>query len=335
MNSSIFNFEQLSSACISARRNPALVFSTLAAFLFTLICCSLILQNINNEPGSRLANINPGEVKVLILGNSQLAGINPAKGALNLSLAGSDYTVQYEILQQNAPNFRNMRLLVLGFDNIPLRTPAIDRMNGDYRELTRLEIPWYAIPQISLAERIKYLLLYNRMFKPMAVGPKLDLARLRAIREKARTPPAVPVGQQSGPDTIRPGFYLAPSQGLKKIRDYMSSLEIHNNYEENLSAFHEIIAYCSRNDIDVILVRPPATSEFRSGRSVQWQEELKKILADVRGRYPERTIAFWDADEAAAYDLGLFSDPNHLSPAGKAIYSDYLRAKLASYSDQE
>ena len=338
MNLSIFNSKQLSVIRLELWNGWPTIFTIILGCFLTIISCSFLLQKINGTTTSQLNVITKDEVKVLILGNSQLGKIiNPNKKILNLSLGGSDFSVQYEMLRHNAPKFKNLHLLILGFDNIPLRTPAVDRMRGDYRSITKMGVPWYSIPDITILDRLTYLLSYNQFMTPLLNGPKFDINRIRKLLswlEQKKTTidtPSVKSKVNLEPDIIRHGFYTAPSQGAKKIQDYMRALEKENNYDSNLAALYKIINYCIGNNIDIILLRTPTTFDFMNGRSNQWKEELQSILSSIKNIYPDQSMPFLDADQLETYDLKYFEDPNHLSEEGKNYYSKYLNAKLEPY----
>lgn len=332
MNLSIFSSEHLIALRHFFVPHRYRLYITVFASLLTVTLCSLGLQTIGYIPASRLDNIALDKVTVLILGNSQLNGLlADDERMLNLALGGSDYTIQFRILRNVAPRLKNLRFVMLGFDNIPLRTPAIARMKGDYRSLAQSGIPWYDIPEISPTEKLTHLLLNNRWTRPFISGPKLDgehiLSSLRGEPVDAHDPePVRPVNP--GADVVREGFYLAPAQGQKKISDYLSALNEGNSLTPNLLALQNITDYCRTENLGLILLRPPTTGEFIAGRSQQWNDELAGLLSDLRARHPRHPLPFWDANEDEIYGLEYFDDPNHLSAEGKRRYSGFLMSKL-------
>ncbi len=332
MNLSIFNFDNLSITRRFLGQHVREISLLVIVFVLTTATCILLLLEINQQTGSRLDNVYADKVQTLVLGNSQLEGLVVSdQRILNLALAGSDYSIQYQILRHALPQLKNINTLVLGFDNIPLRTPAISRMRGDFSSLTRVGVPWYAIPETPLLDRIKFMVMYNRWTRPLFVGPRFEADRLLSwLDDSARQPVNRPNSQNesSGPDQIRPGFYLAPAQGTKKIEDYIHALDTDNNLETNLIALDQIVDFCSDHKIKLILLRPPTTLEFRAGRSQEWQDELSRLYQHIADSQSEIDIPFWDADQTDPYNIELFDDPNHLSSVGKQRFSSYVLSRL-------
>lgn len=335
MNLSIFNFDNLRITRrflgLHVREFGLLVF----VFVLTTAACILLLLQINQQTGSRLDNVNADKVQVLVLGNSQLEGLVVSdQRILNLALAGSDYSIQHQILRHALPRLKNITTLVLGFDNIPLRTPAISRMQGDFSSLSRVGVPWYDIPEIAFIDKLKFMVKFNQWTRPILVGPRFEADRLLSWLDGSVHQPVKGLNTQnesSEPDQIRPGFYLAPAQGTRKIEDYIRALERENNLETNLVALNQVVDFCSANKIKLILLRPPTTLEFREGRSQEWRNELSRLYQHLVDRHPEMDISFWDADQTDGYEIELFDDPNHLSPAGKQTFSSYILSKLEPF----
>ncbi len=332
MSLSIFNFDNLNITRRFLGQYVREISLLVFVFVLTTAICILLLLQINQQTGSRLDNVYADKIQTLVLGNSQLEGlVAEDQRVLNLALAGSDYSIQYQILRYVMPRLKNINTVVLGFDNIPLRTPAIARMRGDFSSLSHMGVPWYAIPETSLLDRLKFMVIYNRWARPLLVGPRFEADRLLSwLDDSAHQPVNRPNSQNesSGPDQIRPGFYLAPAQGTKKIEDYIRALDTDNNLDTNLIALDQIVDFCSDHKIKLILLRPPTTLEFRAGRSQEWQDELSLVYQHIADRHPEMDIPFWDADQAAAYVIELFDDPNHLSSTGKQRFSSYILSRL-------
>lgn len=307
-----------------------------ACAVLIVLISSAVLNSINDRPRSQI-NF---DAEVLVLGNSQLLGVigeSTADRVHNAAVAGSDYSIQYAILKGLVARMPRLKLLVIGFDNIPLRTPAISNMNGDFRKVVVQGVQWMDIPEISLGEKLQYLFRHNRLLEPLVFGPKLDLDRIESLLTSANTGSTTEIAETDfeflPAEAVRPGFEYSPSEGREKMQSYFSNLETNSHLDANRRAFMEIVRLCHVHDIRVILVITPTTQQFRNARSAQWNQELSRIYWESEAKYPETAMPVWDINESETYPVSLFMDPNHLTSAGLQRYNRELDAVLIEQLD--
>lgn len=273
-----------------------------------------------------------GQEEALLLGNSQYLGVNPAefKGKLlNRSLAGSDYAIQLALLESLAPDMPHLRVLLLGFDNLPLHVAGIKSRKGDYADLFAAGMKWYHLPDISPFDKVKAGLSYSKLLKRGLVGPKFDFSWFNSIFSLSKAEAATIEASAKGadPTKVHAGFSVAPADGKKKMDYYVSTSLVDSNFFENVRAFKDIYTYCKEHKIELILLRSPTSQAFLSARPKAWNNELAQVLQSLRVEPGQLMVQIWDNDDGS-FDIGSFDDPNHLNPPGFSAYSHLLGLKF-------
>lgn len=343
MNSSMLSFEVWNELLHLPLRRQAWHLALLGGAFGLVVQCSLFLQWLNPEEWyiSRSRSHYPN-VEVLFLGNSQLLNINGSRlthPSLNAALAGSDYSIQLALLQALAPRMPNLRLVVLGLDNVPLQTCGVRNRKGDFKQLIQAGIPWWSIPDTTPLERFVYFLSYSHLLRPLLVGPKLDIDRLQqytpfrdaSLEAKSGTPgpqetKAPP--EPSLPSRVRPGFSCAPVEGARKMDIYKHLRQESNNLAGNRKAFESIIRYCAVHGFQPVLVRAPTTVAFWENRPKDWERELADLIAAAENEF-KGNVPVWDEEHSGAYPLEVFDDPNHLDrDSGGALFTLRLNERI-------
>jgi len=283
--------------------------------------------------------------EVVVLGNSQFQSLDADNFAMPtkiMGLPGSGFSIQAAVFLTHAPRMPNLKLLLLGFCNVPLLMPDIANREGDFQDISVWGVPWYRIPCISFIDALIYRISYDPWLKPLLVGPNFDIdapiwKRLPGLPQaSAESQAALPANSiDNGVDVtkIEPGFTVPPNGGAQKMGQYLIHLRGSGQRSENIAALYRIIDYCAEHGIEVALLRAPTTYEFWSSRTKGWNDELASLYKDLRARAPRLALPIWDAEHTEVYPDHWFFDPNHMRPEALARYAAYLNERIEAHFD--
>ena len=85
---------------------------------------------------------------------------------MTFATAGSDYAVQYVLMQSVVARMPRLRYVLVGMDEISLHIAALYWRKGDYRDLTDRGVPWWHLPEITWHEKMEYAVRYH----PLAIA---------------------------------------------------------------------------------------------------------------------------------------------------------------------
>ncbi|HIA47324.1 MAG TPA: hypothetical protein EYN96_04980, partial [Candidatus Hydrogenedentes bacterium] len=331
----IFSFDKLRAAMRLPLRKH-LWHAWLAITLIAIMTCasSVISTFDTSTPPTYRHHDNLEQKEIVLLGDSQLASIResalvfPAK---NMAGGGTAYPIQYALLKHFGPQMPKLRTVLIGYNNIMLRNPDIDRRKGDYRTILALGLPWYDIP-VSWRERIEYAISYQDYFKPLLVGPRPAIKHLEEWSflkkaDAAEKESNVEARASLNVYEVNTVFSYAPVNGSGKVRGYMNGYSDDEIDRKNRQAFFGILKYCSENNIEAVLLRNPTTQGYRGARSEAWNQALVDLLAEARTKFPGLPLPVWDAERTEYFPLELFSDPNHMWADGNARFADYINLR--------
>ena len=346
MNSSIFSSKPLRRWLGLPPRTHAWNALLVLGALALLAAASKIAADADPSiarPKISLDGIEAAEVAVL--GNSQFRSIKESqlsRDAIVFGIPGSGFSIQSAVFLANAPRMPKLKLLLIGFCNVPLRTPDMANRNGDYEDITAWGVPWYRLPLIGFFDRLIYRISYDPLLRPLFVGPNFDieapmwsglpgLPQAAAETHDAATAPA----DSNGVDAtkIEPGFTMPPNAGAEKMTQYVIRLRGSEQRTENIDALYRIVDYCAERGIEVALLRSPTTYEFWSSRTTGWNDELVSLYKELRARAPRLALPIWDAEHTEAYPNHWFYDPNHMRPEALARYAAYLNERIEAHFD--
>ena len=368
LSSSIFNFDRIRAITRLSWRRHLWHGLVLLMFAGTFWGSSLVLRNV--APGK---TVKPrkfpdlDKVEVVILGDSQFGGLRGdqfTSPTLNLSLGGSALEIQAATLRYYAPRMPRLRVVLLDFDDISLRKDDVGNRKGDYSEYMQiLCLPWHALP-ISMYVKMKTALRYAKTFKPVLVGPKIDLKSFSAFMSKIRSaklgarlnlPNFISVAMAAEPVTPpndlsivnvakldpRPELYTTDvfhrfkhyaqpvAGGSRKMHGYVRSFP-DGYFPKNLQALFDIVDYCDRHNLNLIFIRPLTTRAFYGARPKQWNQDLLDLLKTCRDR-SSQPIPVWDYGYYKTFPLEYFYDPNHPRRQGHARFAHWLSDRLSQY----
>ncbi len=336
MTLSIFSFDKVRAAIRLPLRTHLwhcwLILTLVGLMMWASIALS---KRDTSSPLARRSYPNLEQKEIALIGDSQMASIREntlAFPAKNFSGGGTAYPIQCALLKHFAPQMPKLRTVLIGFNNILLRNPDIERRKGDYRTIVALGLPWYRIPA-SWRDRIEYFISYQYYLKPLLVGPR------PAIRDLAEWPflKKIHAAEQISNEEARASldvfqvntiFTYAPIGGAGKVRGYMNLYNDEKTEQINRRAFFGILDYCSKNGLETVLLRNPTTQGYRAARSQEWDQALVDLLVESRAKFPSLSLPVWDAERTEYFPLELFSDPNHMWPDGTALFADYISARL-------
>lgn len=340
MNLSIFNFEQVLAIWQSPRRIKGWALFLLAGMFGCVFLCSSFLAVVFNDAPLKALKLPSPDTEVLLLGNSQYRGIVSAPFSRpfhNAALPGSDYVIQEAIFNAHLRHAPNLKVVLLGFDNIPLRVTGISNRKGDFSDILDCGVPWHEIPDVPLAERLEFGISYYPWLKPLLIGPKLDMDAVESLLfdpvDAATLPPLTPP-DNFDPSKAIPPFTASPGSGAKKMGYYTKHLARQNNLDKNHAALLRIVETCRDRGLQLILLRGPTTKEFRETRSAAWDQELDQLYQDIAEAYGGNNPPLWNDDQNEDFPIYLFDDPNHLNAQGFLRYSQLLNMHLEKMSAQ-
>ncbi len=280
---------------------------------------------------SRLA-----DAQVMVLGNSQIAGVDERAivfPAISFAQGGTGIRAHNALLHEMAPRMPKLRVVLLGFDNIPLRVRDIEERKTDFRDLAALGIPWYEVPA-RWRDRVRFCVRSSPPLRNIFYGDRPALQNLLRWPIFSKAEAATVAGAANAAPaedsvfTPKRGYILAPVQGQSKMTSYLRALQDEATYRKGLAAFFDILTYCAEHRLRVVLVRTPTTPAFSGNRSAVWDAELIAVLNKARGMFPELPLPVWDAERALGVPLEQFNDPNHLNHDGLAVFTNFLNARL-------
>jgi len=303
-----------------------------AGFALTFVCAALWLrQAFPSRPLQFTANCTEEKTEALILGDSQLTAILPKNldvPVQNRALPGSDYEIQNLIFQAMLPKMPELKVLVLGFDNLALLTPSIQKRAGDYSDYYRMGVPVGGLPRVSFYDELQAAVRHQRWLKSMLIGPKYTITWPKKTAQAPVEPPPA--------RSPAPGYQYLPEQGAEKANSYHKSLRPkgRNNEENNLRAFTQILETCKARGIFVALLRPPVSRSYFEARPAEWDEQMGRLHTLVTSILPPEQFAVWDEQTGLACRDEDMLDPNHTHPLRYTQYTanigERLRAVLPS-----
>ncbi len=339
MNSSMLNFYEWRRALSLPVRHYVWHGTLCLTSLLLLMGCSWFLAYLNPKAGMPQAKWRKStNAEILFLGNSQQRSLDVkqfCRPALNISVGGSDYSTHFAILRNLEQHLPRLRVVVVGFDTLLLQTAAIADRKGDYEELLTWGVPWWDIPDTPFLERLQFYGSHNTLIRPVLCGTKLDQPELakrvtwqhittflcnpNVVESMSKRPddrsPEKPKIEEMPPHRdihkVVPPYQVAPADGKKKMRNYISYFKNSNHSGKNCAAFLDMLRYCREKDLRVVLLRTPTTKAFWSNRPKEWDRELEALYTEAVSVYGKE-LPLWDEERSYTYEENQFEDPNHL-----------------------
>jgi hypothetical protein len=338
-SSSIFNFEALRAAARLPLR-VHLWHALLASGAIAVFAAASSQLHYEPRPGRTPADLSAlagrlASAEVALLGNSQMDEISGERfiyPSVSLALGGTGYRCQNALLREFAPRMPKLRVVLLGFDNIPLRVTDIEERVGDFADLEAFGLPWYRVPA-RWRDRLRYAIRYSPWCRDVFLGHRPGIEQLGRWpfwpkAEAAATDTSAAAESRPSVFGLTPGYGNPRVGGAGKIGSYMNRYRDEKIRRLGQEAFFDLLSYCDTHQIAPVLVRLPTTPAFYGARNSAWDTELVALLEDARRRFPRLTLPVWDAEGSLDIPVEDFLDPNHLGPEGARKTANFFNARL-------
>ena len=285
-----------------------------------------------------------GNAEAVILGNSQYEELDRFQYSIpvqELGLAGTGYAIQAAVFLEHVKSLPHIKLLMIGFCNIPLRMQDIHNRNGDLEDVTAWGVPWHKLPLTSWVDRLNIGLLQLPVIGILITGPNLSVTTSDVNADKQSSTSKDKSALLPSNTSILPsthfrlrGFKSEPANGKKKQSEYVKHLSDERQLASNRDAFLGIIEYCNSNGIDVALLRSPTTQAFWQSYSDSWKNELHELYREVLKRSSHIQVFIWDAEHKLQMPDHWFKDGNHMAEPALQQYAEYLSGMIGNWKSK-
>ncbi|WP_299684683.1 hypothetical protein [uncultured Dokdonia sp.] len=258
---------------------------------------------------------NKDDIEVLVLGASQSRdAVNPeflSRKTLNLAFPDQDYYVSSKLLEQVSPTLPALKTVIIPITYGHFETAPNQKetwKNSMYRhyfgttvseEFTYfkdnflyISFPNYYSIKISDHRNGRNKTDFN------TYGYNLDVTTSHFNRLKYDS-----LAIKESP------VHITPSQESPRL------------VSENAEKLETILAYCKKQNYQIILIETPTTDLFKQQRIPEVLYRKDSILATVKSNY---NIDYMDANLFNEYSLNDHRDNNHLSPQGAEKFTKRL-----------
>jgi hypothetical protein len=323
MNLSIFNFKHLKVITSFVHLNLKAIILIFFSFGAVTVTSAYILNIMHPQtfrPNQRTEAVKKisKETKVLFLGPSHFfSGIDPREinvKSVTLSTGSLNYQTQLIILKKHINELKNLKLIVLELDNVPLTINTThnrkNRFEGDFRDLIDLGLGYYDIPGLNFFSASLYS-FQDSFFRPLTKGPKFTVSSnsKKVVLKK----------------TIIPGFIpdetkMTKKELKEKIRTKKSRAKsIYDMEKANSQALKLMIDILLERNIKIAFLRMPRTTPNKKNL-----DRLKELISFHK-------FPLWDFESSPSLTKGDFRDPNHLNMYGAKKISTVINKKINSY----
>lgn len=253
------------------------------------------------------------EVNTLVLGSSHTYyGIMPSVlGDSVFNLANVSQTPEYDLalLREFHPYMQNLKRVIVPISYFTYRDPKLEDMDHGLcvQYKVGMDLPLHSdlsLYNLSITDFKAYSGRLRNLFMPqelnlcdsLGFGLGFDLGHREADwKEKA-------VGRAHDLTQTAPG-----------------------RAEEVENVIGELIGYCNRNNIEVVIITTPVIEEFRNAVEREQYHEMREGIAKVKRNPNVRYYDFFSSDLFIDED---FHDSDHLSDTGARKLSGVLRDSL-------
>ncbi len=265
------------------------------------------------------------DVELLIFGSSHNQNaINPAQlniKAANLAYGGQDLRFDSALFFKYVNELKNLKYVILELD---YHTLEQKRPKSYFRQ------PWYYIYHGINKNRISFI---NKI---SLYSSSPDFFRYNIIRKFTPSSPKYVINKY-GFVTYQEGKteFEALNYDEEKIMS-TSVLRLKNrhtrqsiaNYKYNTKIVNNLIAYCDKNNIEVILVSTPLYKSYLSAKI--HKKDLRKIKYIDSLLLANKKLHYYNFEKDKRFLVTDFKNDDHLNISGAKKFTEILNQKLDS-----
>lgn len=305
-------------------------FGTLLALALVAVACHALLTAAWVDPSQRGGNERTlavdaldHETRAVFVGTSHLRAGHPTDRyrcrAMNLPLDGGSYEMLEKVLDRNLPRAPNVRLLVIEFDVVSLRTDTVALLKGDDRTLwdfglTPVDV--YRPDPVKITDAS-----VGKALHPFLVGKPLTPQQLWYNR-----PPGLsrnPVTQQRlpgySPSETRMGTGSTVTGAAETTFPGLDPTVV----ARNRAALDRIIAGARSAGISVTLLSFPYHESYRR----IFPPEYAAVVAEASSVRKD-VVVWWNFEADPQFGTADFRDTTHLNRWGAEKLADLIRADV-------
>ena len=263
---------------------------------------------------------NKGGVSELFLGNSQVRdGFNPLvmDGSFNFATSAQTIVESYFILKY-ADSIYHLETVYLQFDLYPMYGTADGSIKVQEGHYFSNIIPIENISSVNQVSNLEVLI--RRSFPVLGNGGdflNMIFPSRRSTMIRGWTPK----------DRSSPGDVISKEAKRKAEERFGQPSGLNSEY---LFYFGEIVKYCQKNEIEIILFSTPLPHNYVS-KVDYLVPERREILYSVKGDHDLVWIDFYREFNLEEYDAYFF-DGNHLNLNGSLEWSSKFGIDSAVYT---
>lgn len=261
------------------------------------------------------------QIETLILGSSHtFYGLNPdyfSSNTFNASHISQSIDLDYEILKKYQNSFQNLKTVILPISYFTF-----------FENLSNTDEAW----------RIKNYTIYYRLNSPNSLTdysevlsnhPKINTDRL--ISYYVKNNPAITCselgwGTEYHAKNAQNLAETGKNAAVRHTIDNFNSKENQKIFTENISTLEAVLEWCSKRNIKIYLVTPPAYQTYRENLNI---EQLKATIDTVTEICSKHNHCMYDNllsdDSFLAQD---FYDSDHLSEIGAEKLSKFVNQRI-------
>lgn len=295
---------------------------SLVTFIVPIVIVSFLLEMaVRTVPNSYTYKDNymksHHNVQTLIIGSSNMyAGINPNCLEHGFNLANSSQRLEYDwfLLSKYKNNFDSLKTIILGIDVMNLYAPDYESGTSDWNRAIFYHI-YMDCPKHKWYSKYAWEISCNEMFQK----------KVNAFFSHLMN------GQYEEPcDSLGMGTYYKSenSNDLDMTEEYSKYLLqiVDYNYEEkNLEYLNQIISFCEKNNVELILITTPCWSTFRD-QSLDSFAQLDKTITDLTNN--SKTVHYYNYLADNRFIREDFYNVNHLSDIGAIKFTEILKEEV-------
>lgn len=264
-------------------------------------------------------NENAEEVEILLLGSSQVQrAVNPehlSKPAINLANQSQMLYEDLQLLKYFRPELNNLKVVVfeVSYDKLErdksYTSPVLHHKN----------LKFYGVNTFGRPLKFQDNFLFHSNPDYFYGELKDHLSNSSGIRLN-----------KYGFDVNKyDGIYRNANYQDEQLKDENILIENISNeeiYKKNLLVLHEIIQFCLRENLQILIYHPPTHRRYNKLIDPQLLNKWNSLISDLRKTYDD--VHFFIDYNNPDFEMNDFYNGNHLNPDGAKKASENLDAVI-------
>lgn len=249
---------------------------------------------------------NSKKIEILFLGSSQIErAINPkyiSENSINIANSSQTLYEDFELLKFFYPKLSNLKMVVIEV--------SYDKLERDKSNVLPIIDPknlkFYGVNTFDRNIKIQDHFLFH-------FSPKYFSERLHNY-----------FFNESNIELNQYGFDENKFDGAYSHADYVliENIENKQNYQNNLDILNNMIHFCQRNNLKILIYHPPTHYRYNELRKPNLVKKWRSLLDSLKTVHPD--LSFFIDDTNSTFTREYFDDANHLNPIGAKKATEIL-----------